>query len=38
MDEGEIAADSAVGRLVEADRIDPRLVLTLAASGGLLHG
>lgn len=33
VDEGEIAADSAVGRLVEADRIDPRLVLTLAASG-----
>ncbi|MFS6531358.1 ROK family protein [Microbacterium aurugineum] len=33
VDEGEIAADSAVGRLVAADRIDPRLVLTLAASG-----
>lgn len=33
VDQGEIAADSAVGRLVEADRIDPRLVLTLAASG-----
>ncbi|UUE20487.1 ROK family protein [Microbacterium sp. J1-1] len=33
VEEGEIAADSAVGRLVEADRIDPRLVLTLAASG-----
>lgn len=33
MDEGEIAADSAIGRLVAADRIDPRLVLTLAASG-----
>ncbi|MCK8467936.1 ROK family protein [Microbacterium sp. KSW4-16] len=33
VDEGEIAADSAIGRLVAADRIDPRLVLTLAASG-----
>jgi predicted NBD/HSP70 family sugar kinase len=33
VDSGEIAQGSAVGRLVEADRIDPRLVLTLAASG-----
>lgn len=33
VDSGEIAGDSTVGRLVEADRIDPRLVLTLAASG-----
>ncbi|MHC9044456.1 ROK family protein [Microbacterium saperdae] len=33
VDAGEIAVDSAVGRLVEGDRIDPRLVLTLAASG-----
>ncbi|GGM33834.1 ROK family protein [Microbacterium saperdae] len=33
VDAGEIAAGSAVGRLVEGDRIDPRLVLTLAASG-----
>ena len=33
VDSGEIAPDSTVGRLVEVDRIDPRLVLTLAASG-----
>ena len=33
VDSGEIAHDSAVGRLVGTRRIDPRLVLTLAASG-----
>ncbi|KJQ52871.1 ROK family protein [Microbacterium sp. SA39] len=33
VDAGEIDRDSAVGRLVAAERIDPRLVLTLAASG-----
>ncbi|WEK61282.1 MAG: ROK family protein [Candidatus Microbacterium colombiense] len=33
MDAGEIASGGAVGRLVEGDRIDPRLLLTLAASG-----
>ena len=33
VDSGEIAQDSVVGRLAETDRIDPRLVLTLAASG-----
>ena len=30
---GEIARDSAVGLLADGDRIDPRVVLTLAASG-----
>ncbi|MGW9157450.1 ROK family protein [Microbacterium sp. NPDC055665] len=30
---GAVPADGALGRLVEAERIDPRLVLTLAASG-----
>jgi predicted NBD/HSP70 family sugar kinase len=30
---GEIAVDGSVGRLVAEGRIDPRLVLTLAASG-----
>lgn len=30
---GEITPEGAVGRLVADDRIDPRLVLTLAASG-----
>lgn len=33
VDSGEISHDSAVGRLVGTRRIDPRLVLTLAASG-----
>ncbi len=33
VDAGEIDRDSAVGRIVAAERIDPRLVLTLAASG-----
>jgi predicted NBD/HSP70 family sugar kinase len=33
VDAGEVDADSVVGRLVDADRIDPRLVLTLATSG-----
>lgn len=33
VDAGEIARDGAVGRLVDSERIDPRLVLTLAASG-----
>ena len=33
VDSGEISHDSAVGRLADTDRIDPRLVLTLAASG-----
>ncbi|MCK2034828.1 ROK family protein [Microbacterium sp. SSW1-49] len=33
VDAGEIASDSAVGLLAESDRIDPRLVLTLATSG-----
>ncbi len=33
VESGEIDADSAVGRMVEGDRVDPRLVLTLAASG-----
>ncbi|MFJ4176157.1 ROK family protein [Microbacterium sp. NPDC089696] len=32
-DSGEIDRDSAIGRLADADRIDPRLVLTAAASG-----
>ncbi|MCB8045472.1 ROK family protein [Microbacterium oxydans] len=35
VDSGEISHDSAVGRLVGTRRIDPRLVLTLAASGDL---
>jgi len=30
---GEIARGNAIGRLVDGDRVDPRLVLTLAASG-----
>ncbi|WP_136041916.1 MULTISPECIES: ROK family protein [unclassified Microbacterium] len=30
---GAVPADGALGRLVDAERIDPRLVLTLAASG-----
>lgn len=33
VERGEIAQDSAIGRLVHASRIDPRLVLTAAASG-----
>ncbi|WP_334150940.1 ROK family protein [Microbacterium sp.] len=33
VERGEIAADSTVGRLVASERIDPRLLLTLAASG-----
>ncbi|MDQ0727746.1 ROK family protein [Microbacterium sp. W4I20] len=33
VESGEIDADSALGRLTAEDRIDPRLVLTLAASG-----
>ncbi|MDQ0643311.1 ROK family transcriptional regulator [Microbacterium murale] len=33
MTAGEIAVDGAVGRLVAEDRIDSRIVLTLAASG-----
>ena len=33
VDAGEIDRDSAVGRVVASERIDPRLVLTLAASG-----
>lgn len=33
VDAGEVDADSVVGRLIDADRIDPRLVLTLATSG-----
>ncbi|WP_435748294.1 ROK family protein [Microbacterium sp. PMB16] len=33
VDAGEVASDSAVGHLVAQDRIDPRLVLMLAASG-----
>lgn len=33
VESGEISRDSPVGRLVADDRIDPRLVLTLAASG-----
>jgi predicted NBD/HSP70 family sugar kinase len=32
-DAGAIAHDGAVGRIVGSERIDPRLVLTLAASG-----
>ncbi|WP_404436529.1 ROK family protein [Microbacterium aerolatum] len=30
---GDVSTDGALGRLVAEDRIDPRLVLTLAASG-----
>lgn len=30
---GEIAEGTAIGRLAEADRVDPRVVLTAAASG-----
>ncbi|KNY04103.1 ROK family protein [Microbacterium sp. GCS4] len=33
VDAGEIGPDTAIGRLAAADRIDPRLVLTAAASG-----
>lgn len=33
VDSGEVAADSAVGRIVASERVDPRLLLTLAASG-----
>lgn len=33
VDAGEIAHESAIGRLADAERIDPRTVLTAAASG-----
>lgn len=33
VESGEIAADSAVGQIVASERVDPRLLLTLAASG-----
>ncbi|PRB03127.1 transcriptional regulator [Microbacterium sp. MYb72] len=33
VDTGEVDAGSPIGRLVDAERIDPRLVLTLAAAG-----
>lgn len=33
VESGEIAADSTVGRIVASERVDPRLLLTLAASG-----
>lgn len=33
VDSGEIGHDSAIGRLADTERIDPRLVLTAAASG-----
>ncbi|MFJ4223325.1 ROK family protein [Microbacterium sp. NPDC089695] len=33
VDAGEIDHDTAIGRLADADRIDPRVVLTAAASG-----
>ncbi|WP_144875271.1 ROK family protein [Microbacterium sp. 1.5R] len=33
VDSGEIAHDTAIGRLADAEQVDPRIVLTAAASG-----